>query len=144
MREIKKIIVHCSDSDFGDADLIDLWHRQRGFSKIGYHHILLNGCRSKDNYRKEDDGKIETGRLVEEIGAHCEGQNSDSIGICLIGKRNFSALQLYVALPHFLKSMQEAYGIVSGQVFGHYEFNADKTCPNINMQILKDAVWRLA
>jgi len=38
----KKVIIHCSDSSFGNAVLIDKWHRQRGFDNIGYHFVILN------------------------------------------------------------------------------------------------------
>ena len=60
MREIKKIIIHCSDSEFGDAALIDKWHKERGWTGIGYHYVILNGCRKAtmtgfQPYKKEDD-----------------------------------------------------------------------------------------
>ncbi|MBI3582376.1 MAG: N-acetylmuramoyl-L-alanine amidase [Nitrospinae bacterium] len=156
MREIKKIIIHCSDSEFGDAALIDRCHKERGWKGIGYHYVILNGCRNsnspsspfgkggiKKEYKKEDDGLLEIGRPVEVVGAHCEGQNQDSIGICLIGKEHFSARQLYVVLPNLLRDLFFGYGIVSGQVYGHYEFNPQKTCPNIDMAILKQYINKL-
>jgi len=147
-REIKKVIIHCSDSEFGDAALIDRWHKERGWKGIGYHFVILNGCRKAtatgfQPYKKEDDGLIQQGRTVEEVGAHCEGQNHDSIGICLIGREHFSAKQLYVSLPNLIRDLFYGYGIVSGQIFGHYEFNPQKTCPNIDMTILKDYVWNI-
>ena len=47
MREINKIILHCSasrcDKDF-DVNDIKEWHLQRGFTDVGYHYIIkLNG-----------------------------------------------------------------------------------------------------
>lgn len=43
MRKITEIIIHCSatteDKDFTVED-IDRWHRQRGFSGVGYHFII--------------------------------------------------------------------------------------------------------
>ncbi len=48
-KEIKRIIIHHSASDFGDAKLIDKWHKERGWKGIGYHFVVLNGKRrSKD------------------------------------------------------------------------------------------------
>ena len=57
-----KIIIHCSATprgvDYSAAD-IDKWHRQRGFSKIGYHYVIRL------------DGKIEKGR-DEYLLASCD------------------------------------------------------------------------
>lgn len=76
MRKIKYIIVHCSATaegkDFKAKD-IDKWHRQRGFSCIGYHYVV------------DLDGKIEVGRPENQVGAHCKGYNSVSIGVCYVG-----------------------------------------------------------
>lgn len=76
MRKIKEIIIHCSATkegrNFTVAD-IDRWHRERGMRCIGYHFVI---------YR---DGSIHVGRAIEEVGAHCKGHNSISIGICYIG-----------------------------------------------------------
>ena len=73
MRKIKEIIIHCSATregrDYTVAD-IDRWHRERGFFCIGYHFVI---------YR---DGSIHVGRSVEEVGAHCKGHNTVSIGVC--------------------------------------------------------------
>ena len=43
MREIDKIIVHCSATPEGrdvSAATIDDWHKQRGWSGIGYHYVV--------------------------------------------------------------------------------------------------------
>lgn len=76
MRKITEIIVHCSATaegkDYTVAD-IDKWHRARGFKKIGYHYVV---------YR---DGSVHVGRSENEIGAHCQGHNANSIGVCYIG-----------------------------------------------------------
>ena len=76
MRKINKVIIHCSATpegrDYTVAD-IDRWHRERGFDGIGYHYVV---------YR---DGSIHEGRDVAKMGAHCKGQNANSIGICYIG-----------------------------------------------------------
>ena len=76
MRKIDKVIIHCSATpdgrDYTVAD-IDRWHRERGFDGIGYHYVV---------YR---DGSIHAGRDVAKMGAHCKGQNANSIGICYVG-----------------------------------------------------------
>lgn len=76
MRRINKIVLHCSATAEGrlfTAADIDSMHRARGFRKIGYHFFVRL------------DGTLETGRALEEIGAHVEGHNADSIGICYAG-----------------------------------------------------------
>ena len=139
MREIDKIIVHCSDSEWGDAAAIDGWHREMGFDRIGYHFVITNGRRvSKGTYQAVDDGVIETGRPVEEKGAHCLHFNSRSIGICLIGRWHFSARQLWDALPQLLGKLMAEHGLAPGQVWGHAHFNPFKTCPNIDPAILRE------
>jgi len=73
---VKYLAVHCSATptgrDIGAAEL-DAMHRQRGFLKIGYHYVIRL------------DGRVEKGRSDAEVGAHVEGHNSESIGICLVG-----------------------------------------------------------
>lgn len=77
-RPINKIIVHCSATPEGKdytVDDIRSWHKQRGFSDIGYHYVV---------YR---DGSVHLGRDVNRQGAHCADNNGNigSIGVCYIG-----------------------------------------------------------
>lgn len=76
MRAINKIIVHCSATSEGkdfSAHDIDIWHKQRGFTGIGYHYVVRL------------DGTVEKGRADSAVGAHCQGHNKNSIGVCYIG-----------------------------------------------------------
>ena len=62
MREINKIIVHCSATREGEnfeVAEIRKWHLARGFNDIGYHFYI-------DLY-----GEIHKGRDISKIGAHC-------------------------------------------------------------------------
>lgn len=124
MRKITEIIIHCSATpagvDYTVAD-IDHWHRQRGFSKIGYHFVI---------YR---DGSVHKGRPVDEIGAHCRGHNAHSIGVCYIGglDEEFVACdtrtpEQRAALLALIAELKEQYP--GATVHGHNEF-ADKDCP---------------
>jgi N-acetylmuramoyl-L-alanine amidase len=67
MRQINKIIVHCSATREGEnytVDTIRSWHVDgRGWSDIGYHFYI-------DLY-----GEIHKGRDIAKIGAHSKGQN---------------------------------------------------------------------
>lgn len=115
MRKINKIILHCSASDDPKqtAAMIDSWHKARGFKKIGYHFFI------------RVDGTIEKGRDIEEVGAHAEGYNTDSIGICLAGLTKFSSEQ-FKSLSIILKNLKPKYPTAT--IHGHKEFS-NKSCP---------------
>ena len=137
MREIKKIILHCTDSKWGDVKAIDAWHRQRGWDGIGYHYVILNAYPAYTSIKEkepvpENDGLIIEGRPLWKVGAHCRGHNYDSVGIAVVGVDTFSKAQLYSAAK-LVKLMMKQFGLGVDNVYGHYEFNSYKSCPNINM-----------
>lgn len=134
MREIKEIIVHCSDTNFGSAALIDEWHKSRGWRGIGYHFVILNGIRTRDGeYSARFDGSVERGRSVDHAGAHCRGHNENSIGICLIGIRSFTPIQLFQSLPDLLELLIGRYRVTLGDIAGHYEYDGTKICPGFDL-----------
>lgn len=69
-----KIVVHHSASKVANAQLVHQWHLVRGWSGMGYHFLV-----------RKEGGIVETGRPINTIGAHCTGQNNDSVGICFEG-----------------------------------------------------------
>lgn len=125
MRKITEIILHCSATpegrDYTIAD-IDRWHRQKGFRKIGYHFVI---------YR---DGCIHAGRAKSEIGAHCTGHNSASIGICYIGgmsadnkaAKDTRTPEQKESLRSLIEQLQAEFP--QATLHGHNEF-AHKACP---------------
>jgi len=143
MRKIDNIVVHCSASPFGDREVIDKWHRERGWREIGYSYVILNGCRkSSKSYNADDDGIIEGGRSLDndpyiengEQGAHAAGYNANSFGICMIGTNKFTVYQFEALafLLHMWKRM-----IPDVKLYGHYQLNSHKTCPNFKIEVLK-------
>ena len=99
---LREVIIHCSDSTWGDAEEINKWHKARGWSGIGYHFVITNGYRKQGKiYIPANDGIIERGRALPAVGAHCIGHNK-AIGICLIGKWQFTSKQLFESLPKLL------------------------------------------
>lgn len=123
MRNINKVIIHCSDSDNPHHDnvkTIRQWHLDRGWQDIGYHFVITK------------NGRIKWGRSLEMIGAHCKGHNIDSIGICLTGRNNFSQEQFYF-LEVLLKKIMREFKIPKENIFGHNHFNKHKTCPNFDL-----------
>jgi hypothetical protein len=145
MRVIRKIIIHCSAGKFGNVNIIGDWHKKRGFCTVGYHYIILNGFTTSARiYQPNADGIIREGRPLERVGAHCRGHNKDSIGICLIGQRLFSAKQLYESLPTLLRELLNRFNLNIGDVYGHCEFTNKKTCPNIAMDMLRYSLHRFS
>lgn len=127
-RKIKKIYIHCSDSDDSldfDVKDIDSWHKQRGFKSksgihCGYHYVIKR------------DGTIQGGRPDSETGAHVKGDNRSSIGICLIGRKKFTGAQINSVFTLTRNKMKE-YDVDISDVYGHYEKDSGKTCPNLDM-----------
>lgn len=140
LKSVKKIIIHCSASDFGDAATIDRWHKERGWDRIGYHYVILNGVRvARAGYKPSEDGLLETGRDERTMGAHCYGHNSESLGICIVGNKDFTPAQLRT-LGEICRSLMKRYGLTAKDVYGHCEFEPHKTCPNIDMNTIRAAL----
>lgn len=122
MRAINKIVVHCSATritqDIGVKEL-DRMHRARGFRKIGYHFVVRRF------------GAVEVGRKIEEVGAHVEGHNRDSIGICLIGgldqalrpDNNFTSAQ-FEGLSTLLDGLRKQFPRAG--ILGHRDLSPDQ------------------
>jgi hypothetical protein len=136
VRTINEIIIHHTDSAFGDVAQIRAWHTApppagNGWQDIGYHFVILNGVRrAGDKYCAAEDGMIETGRPIDVIGAHCKGHNTGSIGISLVGKDTFTPRQ-FSTLAETIKQLKGKYPISS--VVGH-NFYAETDCPAFNWQ----------
>ena len=136
--QVDKLIVHCSDSDFGTVDDIDRWHKERGWKGAGYHFVITNGVSSSGKcYNQKHDGVVQPGRPVNKSGAHCRGHNTTSLGICLIGKEHFSDAQR-IALLALTLDLCGSYSLGADRVYGHYEFDDGKRCPNMNMGVFRD------
>jgi len=143
MRKIKKIIVHCSNSPFGCYRLIDKWHKERipPFDSFGYNYLILNGYPfSTKEHITILDGHIEPGRPESMIGAHCFGYNKNSIGICLIGLPGEFTNAQKVSFKALSKSIMHRFGLSASDIYGHNEFNANKTCPGITTNELRNLI----
>lgn len=127
----KGIVVHCSDSKFGNSQIIEDWHKQRGWSDIGYHFVILNGQFENNSYFDFMDGMIESARDIDLAGAHALGYN-DYLGICLIGVNEFTEKQ-FLTLNNLIKNLCSKFHIDEEHILFHYEIS-DKTCPNFNKE----------
>lgn len=150
LTRINRLILHCSASPNGRDDRavdIDRWHRERGFRRdpaliqhdnpslrcIGYHYVI------------DVSGVVETGRSEREAGAHCQGYNAGSLGICLIGTDRYTAAQWQSLRDMLLGSRDRPdkpapagllarHGLQPAAVHGHREFNPHKTCPGFDVR----------
>jgi N-acetylmuramoyl-L-alanine amidase len=149
--DVKYLVVHCSatppEQDIGAKEL-DRMHRERGFLKIGYHFVIRR------------NGNIESGRSVDEVGAHVEGHNHESLGICMVGgvakeshvvrdgsgsvvefkaQNNFTPEQ-FATLHSLLKQMTTPYTgaetvYPTAEILGHRDFpNVHKDCPSFDVR----------
>ena len=117
---IKLLVVHCSDTEnnFTSLDIHKL-HLSFGWDGIGYHKVILRS------------GKIENGRPEYWHGAHVKGKNDISLGVCLIGRDNFTKKQ-YTSLEKVLKKWKRLYPEAS--IVGHRDTGKiSKTCPNFDV-----------
>ncbi|MDR2946317.1 MAG: N-acetylmuramoyl-L-alanine amidase [Candidatus Adiutrix sp.] len=140
MRRINYIAIHCSATranvdekitlpgeDIGVAE-IRRWHtdpkpKGRGWRDIGYHYVIRR------------DGSVETGRPLDEVGAHVAGYNSSSVGVCLVGgvsedgksENNFEPPQ-WEALKILVASLKKRFP--AAKIQGHRDFpRVAKDCP---------------
>jgi N-acetyl-anhydromuramyl-L-alanine amidase AmpD len=140
MRQINTIIIHCSDSEWGDAKEIEKWHTIRGWSMIGYHYVILNGSVKPGSYDVAFNGNVEVGRPVSMVGAHCKQHNVGSIGICLIGKDKFTPIQFF-SLLNLLDELCAKYDIKKENVYPHKHFDKNKTCPNFEVTAVTNLLF---
>lgn len=68
-----EIILHHAEAKSASIEEVNRWHLERGWTGIGYHFYI----------RK--DGKVYRGRPEWAVGAHAQGHNSRSVGICVEG-----------------------------------------------------------
>lgn len=127
MRKIDEIIVHCTATKAGkhfDVNDVRRWHLQRNFRDIGYHFLVLL------------DGTVQQGRPVAEVGAHCTGHNTCSIGVCYVGGIAASGRPADTRTPQQRQALRNLLTDLKRQfpkavIHGHRDF-ANKACPCFN------------
>jgi len=149
-KQIKGIVVHCSDSKFGDVSMIRDWHvNGNGWRDIGYNAVIYNGyLKSTKRFDFEKDGVLAMGRPLDfsteidptEQGAHARGYNSEYIGVCLIGQGGKFTERQKHSLLYFCKMWMRIVPDI--KIYGHYELLTakGKTCPDIDMDDFRGAV----
>lgn len=133
MREITEIIIHCTATPEGrdyTVEQIREWHRQRGFADVGYHFII------------HIDGSVDRGRPIAQMGAHCQGHNTNSIGVAYVGglasdnktPKDTRTDRQKASMRNLLRELHTQFPCAT--VHGHYEF-AKKECPCFDVSELK-------
>lgn len=136
-----------------DRDLIDKWHRDRGWNGIGYHYVIIN-----DKHERLRDGTVQEGRALGSAGAHVEGLNQRSIGICCAGHGDvdpFTAAQQQSLIELISRLIDEYPEVTVDSIIGHREvntlvaegfvaaqFKTSKSCPGrlIDMAKIREQV----
>ena len=122
--KIFRIIIHHSltkDSGTVSTGAIRDYHIHiNGWSDIGYHFLI--------EFMRESV-EIVCGRMPDKTGAHCKGNNSDSIGICFVGNfdKTVPSNSAWNAGVKLVKYLIRQFDIK--EVLGHHELNPAKSCP---------------
>ena len=119
------IVVHCADTKAGmdiGRDEIDQWHKARGWNGIGYHDVIRR------------NGSVEFGRGIDDVGAHVEGHNHHSVGICMVGGKGSDGGPENNFTPKQMKSLKRVVNFYKAlyphaEVVGHTDLNPHKACP---------------
>lgn len=122
---IEYIAIHCSATEAGKdftAEDINRWHKDRGWSEIGYHFVVRL------------DGHIEIGRDLDSPGAHVKGFNKHSWGVCYIGgladgnPADTRTPEQKASINHLLRVLKLTAR--NAKIMGHNEFpGVNKACP---------------
>jgi N-acetylmuramoyl-L-alanine amidase len=124
MRDINRIILHCTATEAGkdvSVDTIRQWHVKRKFKDIGYHYVIYL------------DGTIAIGRDVADQGAHVSGENHDSIGIAYVGgiydgkPKDTMTSHQEMSFLMLVNSLRTVFGPLT--LHGHNEYS-NKACPS--------------
>jgi N-acetylmuramoyl-L-alanine amidase len=139
------IVIHCSDTrddnpetqkneemDVGVVE-IEEWHRQRAETEPWGFYVDHNGSPKYIGYHYvvRRSGAVEVARPIEFVGCHAKGVNKNSIGVCWIGKNHMNDKQR-VSLIAAVATLCVDHGLSVHDIYGHYQFSQNKTCPNFN------------
>lgn len=127
-RTIRRIVIHYTATSPGwmanhsineKWAEIDRWHKARGWSGFGYHYLI------------DTDGKLLHGRPLEKIGAHAQGHNADSIGICYVGDTRPTEAQ-FTRLARLIDDLQSRFSLPDSAIIGHRDVGNTK-CPGFDV-----------
>lgn len=147
-RAISRIVLHCSATPTGrhvTVHDIDTWHAQRGFKRQPAARAAFNSALYSIGYHYLVDlrGDVFSGRAEAEVGAHVNGSNANSLGVCMVGTSRYAGQQ-WRALAVLVAALRQRYP--QAQVVGHRDLSPDsngdgviqpqewlKTCPGFDV-----------
>ena len=114
-----EIILHHAEASHASVEEVNRWHLERGWTGIGYHFYI----------RK--DGRIYRGRPEWAVGAHAQGHNSRSVGICVEGAYMSETMPQaqFDALVGLVREEMAKYP--GAKVLRHRDVNSTD-CPGVN------------
>jgi len=149
LKTIERVAIHQSASTYGTSSVLRRWHRERGWSDIGYHRLILNGHRGYGTtYEPDLDGMTQEGRDLIYQGAHVKGWNEHTLAICLIGDGDglpvgigYISPNMWASLLYLCMKWHRGYGVPFTHFVGHREFpGVSKTCPGFDVAQLRSAL----
>jgi len=147
----QRVTIHCTGLSWGTLEGIRRFHvSERGWNDIGYHYVITNGHGGRQHNDGIDrskeaaiDGKLWTGRPIAIRGAHVRGYNAGNIGIALVGLPGaFTRAQLVTLVRH-CASLCRRFELTPDDVKGHYEYDTNRACPGLQMDLVRAAVEAL-
>lgn len=113
-------------------------HVARGFRTIGYHYLV-------HRIGKGGPWTVSVGRPESEVGAHDEGENADSIGVCIAGDYTRGPVDPagWSVLLALLANISRRHGLTNDLWTGHGEHEPAGTptaCPGFAPSELR---WQL-
>lgn len=138
-RALSEIILHCTATPEGKHFTVDdvrSWHKQRGFSDVGYHFLVY------------PDGRIMLGRPLGQIGSHVSGKNTGTIGIAYFGgitadnkaPKDTRTAEQKASMLWLVAELKKKYPSIR-KITGHNQY-ANKACPCFSVP--NDAIGKLA
>jgi len=141
--EIRYIVIHHSATRDGETmswPAIRRFHTTpppdgRGWADIGYHIGIEQIAQTWEVF---------IGRPWTVAGAHAPGRNSDSLGICLVGDFDQTAVpaQQWAAAVRLVRWLRGRFTVPVDRVVGHREVQKGRTCPGryFDLAAFRDAV----
>ncbi|MDF1510611.1 peptidoglycan recognition family protein [Robertmurraya sp. DFI.2.37] len=124
IKKVTKVVCHHPDhTSWGIIDIHNYHRNSKGWAGIGYNYFITF------------DGRIQEGR-GKNVGAHCSGRNSDTLGVCFQGdfdKQHMTDAQVKAGGWLIAKLIKE-HGLQINDVLGHRDLAAT-ACPGKNFRM---------
>jgi hypothetical protein len=124
IKKVNKVVCHHpAHPTWGIMEIHNYHKNSKGWAGIGYNYLI---CK---------DGRIQEGR-GKNVGAHCSGRNSDTLGVCFQGdfdKQHMTDAQVKAGGWLIAKLIKE-HGLQINDVLGHRDLAAT-ACPGKNFRM---------